>query len=59
MTDFYDEAEPLKLAPRKEHRIRAKRALKTVVHLDSTPHDLIEKIFSKEEIEWLRQNLRT
>jgi hypothetical protein len=59
MTDFYSEAEPLKLAPEKEHRIRAKRALKTLVHLDDKPHDLIEAIFPKEEIEWLRQNLRT
>lgn len=60
MTDFYADAENVvKLAPQEQHRIRSKAALKNIVHLDDHPHDLLEMIFSREELEWLRENLRT
>ena len=59
MGDLYTDQDTLKLSPRDEHRIKSKRALKNLVHLDDKPHDLVEMLFSKEEQEWLRQNLRT
>ena len=58
MGDMYIDQDTLKLSPRKEHRIRAKRAIQTLVALDENPQDLVEMLFSKEEQEWLRQNLR-
>jgi hypothetical protein len=60
MADFNSDGNwEIKLRPIEEHRINMKRTMKALPELDPNPHDLVKMLFSEDEREWLRKNLRT
>jgi hypothetical protein len=53
------ESNELALVPHKKYRPITREALIRVVCMDENPSDLVQMLFSREELLWLKKNLRT
>lgn len=58
MTDFDSINEEISLTPQEEYYPKMKKAMLALPELDDTPHDLVEMLFSEDQMKWLKDNIR-